>query len=101
MEGSNWFDVLRWYYRDPQGALNYLNSMQRHRMYVRDGNVPESQFANPDSYRLANSKAEGGQYDASDITLTINSFIMPLPANVVTASPQLAAEPVEYDFSEE
>lgn len=101
IEGNNWFDVLRWYYRDPQGALSYLNGMQRHQMYVRDGNVPESQWNQPESYRLASSKAEGGQYDATDITLTLNSFVMPIPANVLTASPQLADAPVEYDFTEE
>lgn len=101
IEGNNWFDVLRWYYRDPQGALVYLNAMNRHQMYVRNNNVSESQLANPDSYHLASSKAEGGQYDATDITLTLNSFVMPIPANVLTASPQLADDPVEYEFTEE
>jgi len=101
IEGSNWFDVLRWYYRDPQGALAYLNSMNRHQMYVRDGNVPESQWNQKASYRLASSKAEGGQYDAGDIKLSLGSFVMPIPANVLTASPQLADAPVEYKFNEE
>lgn len=99
IEGNNWFDVLRWYYRDANAALNYLNSMNRHYMYVKPGD--KALYNDPSAYSLATSKAEGGQYDATDITLTMNSFVMPLPAAVVTASPQLTDAPVEYEFTEE
>lgn len=99
IEGNNWFDVLRWYYRDAQGAVNYLNSMNRHYMYVKPGD--KALYNDPEAYTLATCKAEGGQYDASDITLTEKSMVMPLPAPVVTASPQLTGEPVEYEFTQE
>ncbi len=99
IEGSNWFDVLRWYYRDAQGALDYLNSMNRHWMYLKPDD--KAQYNNPAAYKLAKSKDEWGMYDASDIMLTMNSFVMPLPASAVTASPQLNDAPVEYEFTEE
>lgn len=99
MEGTNWFDVLRWYYRDAQGALNYLNSMGRQRMYVKP--AEKNDLNDPSKYTLATNKAEGGMYDPGDITLTLNSFIMPLPQTVLTSSPQLADAPVEYEFTEE
>lgn len=99
IEGFNWFDVLRWYYRDAQGALDYLNGMNRHYMYIKPDD--KSRYNDFSAYRLATSKEEYGMYDASDITLTLNSFIMPLPAAVVTASPQLAGAPEEYEFTEE
>lgn len=99
IEGNNWFDVLRWYYRDPQGALDYLNNMNRHWMYLKPDD--KAQWNDFSKYRLATSKAEWGMYDASDIILSMNSFIMPLPAGVLTASPQLSDPAVEYDFTEE
>lgn len=99
IEGATWFDVLRWYYRDANAALDYLNGMNRHWVYIKPDD--KAQYNNFAAYRLAKSKAEWGAYDASDITLTLNSFIMPLPASVVTASPQLTGEPVEYDFEQE
>ena len=99
-ESNNWFDVLRWYYRDANAALAYLNGMKRHEMYVFDWNRPESQRNLREAYSIASSKEEGGQYDPGDITLTLNSFVMPIPANVLTASPQLADAPVEYVFND-
>lgn len=99
-ESNNWFDVLRWYYRDPNAALNYLNGMKRHEMYVFNWDLPETEKGHPENYHLATSKAEGGQYDPGDITLNMNSFVMPIPASVVTASPQLKDAPVEYEFKD-
>lgn len=99
IEGNNWFDVLRWYYRDPQGAVAYLNGMNRHYMYVKPGD--KSLYNDPSAYTLATCRAEGGQYDASDIKLSASSMIMPIPSPVLTASPQLADDPVEFVLSEE
>lgn len=99
MESTNWFDVLRWYYRAPQEAVNYLNSMNRHWMYVFKG-TDKTERNDRSKYVLAKSREDGGQYDATDITLTANSMIMPLPATVVTACPSLSAAPVEYDFGQ-
>lgn len=96
IEATNWFDVLRWYYRDPQGAVAYLNGMNRHYMYVKPAD--KASYNDFSAYTLATCKAEGGQYDASDFSLTASSMVMPLPAAVVTASPQLKDAPVEYTF---
>lgn len=103
MESQNWFDILRWYYRDQNGALNYLNGMGRQRMWVRNDGVVEShsELNKRSNYHLASNKSEGGGYDPSDITLTMQSFIMPVPQVVLTASPQLADAPVDYEFTEE
>ena len=99
IEANNWFDILRWWYRDQQAAVNYLNGMNRHYMYVWQGD--EALRNDRSGYVLATGKAEGGQYDASDITLSNNSMVMPVPQACLTASPQLADAPVEYEFTEE
>lgn len=100
IEGSNWFDVLRWWYREPQAAVNYLNSMNRHYMYIFDSD-DQSLRNDRSHYKLATSKAEYGQFDASDITLSANSMVMPIPQACLTASPQLADAPVEFVLTEE
>lgn len=103
MESQNWFDILRWYYRDANAALAYLNGMQRQRMWVRNDGVTEnhSEMNKRSNYHLASNRSEGASYDPADITLTMQSFIMPLPQVVLTASPQLADDPVDFEFSEE
>ncbi|MDE7081178.1 MAG: RagB/SusD family nutrient uptake outer membrane protein [Muribaculaceae bacterium] len=95
MESQNWFDVLRWWYRDPQGAVDYLNGMDRHEMYVFQGSN-DTERNDRDKYILATSRAEGGQFDAGDITITNSSMVMPIPATVITAAPSLSGEAVEY-----
>ena len=95
MESQNWFDVLRWWYRDPQAAISYLNSMNRHHMYVFTGSN-DTERNDRSKYTLATGRAEGGQYDAGDITLTNSSMVMPIPANVITAAPSLTREPEDY-----
>ena len=100
IEGNNWFDILRWWYRDSNAAVSYLNSMNRHYMYVFNS-IDQNMRNDFNSYRLATGKSEGGQYDASDITLSNNSMVMPVPQACLTASPQLADAPVEFEFTEE
>lgn len=100
MEGNNWFDVLRWYYREPQQAVAYLNGMNRHWMYVYKGADKDGRN-DRSNYTLAKSRADGGQYDSSDIILTANSMVMPLPATVVTAAPSLSPDPVDFNFGQE
>lgn len=97
MESNNWFDVLRYYYRDPDAAVQYLNDMKRNLVYVQKDGVTVAQENSMDSYRIADGVDQGG---LNTITLTKSSMIMPIPASVLTTSPQLANDPVEKEFKD-
>lgn len=92
LESIAWFDIKRFYYRDPAGALNYLNSQQRQTRYVRlEGNNA------PDENTM-----EGYEVWTPETTIVINAsqMVLPVPAAEVVANPLLGPdEPaVEYEF---
>lgn len=93
MEGQYWMDIKRYYYRDPSGAVSYLNSQQRAYFYerVQGTNPPdENSF---EGYVLAPP--------TSPVTVFESSMILPVPAAEVSYNPLLAkGEPaVEYEFN--
>jgi hypothetical protein len=97
-ESNNWFDMLRYYYRDPNAALAYINGMNRNQKYIYNGDNSQSQHNDLSHYIVVSDKASGG-YDP--ITFTTSSFILPIPASATVTSPQLENEdPVDYTFSD-
>jgi len=92
LESVGWFDVKRWYYRDPAAALAYLNAQQREHTYYRDqssGAADENLVA---GYIL--------QPPPSPITISASQMALPIPVADVVFNPLLAAgQPaVDYDF---
>lgn len=93
LEGINWFDIKRYYYRDSAGALAYLNAMDRETTYYRD-NGPNAADEN---------SVEGYILNPPSNPITINEAQMwlPIPSAEVVANPLLGPDtPAEdYDFN--
>ncbi len=93
LEGLNWFDIKRYYYRDPAGAVAYLSGMDRQTTYYRD-NSPGA--ADENSF-------EGWIEQEADTPITIreSNMFLPIPSAEVVANPMLAPEEpaVEYEFN--
>lgn len=92
MESNFWFDIKRYYYRDPSAALAMLNAQQREITYQRitTPNAPdENSF---DGYQILPP--------AGPIVISASQIQMPIPASEVVANPMLApsAPAVDYDF---
>lgn len=96
-EATSWFDVQRLAYREGKtAALAYLNDnngYNRNSVYqVKDGTPnTDTGMNNTDNYDIV---LENNQ----QITLPESCFELPVPASVLTNSPQLANDPVDYEF---
>lgn len=107
-EGMNWFDVKRYYYRDPSAALAYLNDMQRDRIYKMTYSAEYNGMTDADKYVYENDKSHyyltwQTLSDANDpdsrvnnIVFTAASMTMPIPAAVTTTDPLLNEDAVDY-----
>ncbi len=91
LESMFWFDIKRYYYRDPVAALAYLNNQSRHYTYRR--NTGENDANLWSSYTL--------RTDLNDpvVVQEIDMFL-PIPTEEVISNPLLGAEvsAEEYDF---
>jgi hypothetical protein len=92
LESIRWFDIKRYYYRDPVAALDYLNNQKRGYTYNRIStpNAPDENTIQ--GYELT--------LPASPIVATDSYMWIPIPASEVVGNALLApGEPaVEYDF---
>ena len=91
-ESTFWFDVKRFYYRDPSGAINYLNAQEREYIYQRI-TTPDPPDENTfEGYELVPP--------ATPIVVSPSQMFLPIPAAEVVANPLLApGEPAEeYGF---
>lgn len=91
-ESMYWFDVKRYYYRDADAALAYLNAQEREFTYVRI-NTPNA----PDENTVAGYELIP---PPSPITISASQMFLPIPAAEVVANSLLApsAPAVDYDF---
>jgi hypothetical protein len=125
LEGINWFDVKRYYYRYGDDAVKYLNDMHRdHTWVLNDGRTldpgtgevdPEigtsvyDQYNNAtaeekwdiennkDSYRLSFEKTNSDTYEGLPLKIeSANIRQLPIPTSVTTKAPQLSGDPVSY-----
>lgn len=89
-ESLFWFDVKRYYYRDPQAALAYLNDQERGHTYVRltGNNVPDENTF--EGYELTPPDAPVVVYETQ--------MVLPIPAAETVANPLLLEAAVEYEF---
>ena len=96
MEGINWLDVKRRFYRNPDEAVAYLNAQDRGRTYtrVRDANGNPVGDANSwEGYVL--------ESPTTPVTATKEAVAkLPIPNAEITMNPLLApgVEAVEYTF---
>ena len=96
-EANNWFDIQRLAYREgKERALAYLNAnngYNRNMVYmVKDGTPnTDAGMNNLDNYTLALE-------NDNTIILPLSCFELPVPAAALTNSPQLANDPVDYEF---
>jgi hypothetical protein len=89
MEGIAWYDVKRRYYRSESEAISYLNSQNRAVTFEQ----------------IEGWQGDRNTYDAyvledptSPVTVTGNSFKLPIPGDEAAINPAFALEPVDYEF---
>lgn len=90
LEAMNWFDIKRYYYRDPVAGLAYLNNQTRAYTYVRitgDDAPDENTY---EGYELTPPDAPVITYD--------QDMFLPIPTNEVVNNPLLApgVDAVDY-----
>jgi hypothetical protein len=125
MEGINWFDVKRYYYRYGNDAVAYLNSMHRDHTYVlRDGRVLDMETGAvvdendtniweehdkatpPDKWTLENSRTSYRlSFETTNSTTGAGTPLvvqesnlrqLPIPTSVTTKAPQLLGDAQSY-----
>lgn len=87
MEGSAWYDVVRWYYFDPAGARAYVAAQDK-------GNYTITYVAgtnNPREYTTV--------YTPEYFAVTDQTLYLPYPEAELINAPSLASAPVPFDFS--
>lgn len=109
-ESINFFDIKRMYYRDQDKAINYMNNMKRERMYYVNSeyNWQDMNAANtyhggftpllPEDDPTGKGSIFYLNKDAAAILFTAGNFVLPVPAETVTKTPNINNEPVEYQF---
>ncbi len=93
LESINWFDIKRYYYRDPAGAVNYLNNMNREISYLRDTGPNAADENSLDGYTI--------NEPTTPITINEAQMWMPIPSAEVVANPLLGPDQPaeEYTFN--
>jgi hypothetical protein len=89
LESMFWFDIKRYYYRDPAGAISYLNNQKRHYVYTR--NTGDNDANSWGSYTLETELNE-------PITVYESQMFLPIPAAEVLINPLLDQPAVDYQF---
>ena len=90
IEGINWLDVKRRFYRSSSDAISYINSQARGSVYqTPDGYSGERN--DPDVYVL--------EPPTTAVSVTSDDFYLPIPSTEVTANPLLAPEEESVDWS--
>ncbi len=89
-ESLFWFDVKRFFYRDPQGALSYLNGQQRGHTYRRlsGTNIPDENLF--EGYELVTPD--------TPVVVSESQMFLPIPASEVVSNPLLLEKAVDYVF---
>ncbi|WP_207429163.1 RagB/SusD family nutrient uptake outer membrane protein [Pedobacter sp. SYSU D00535] len=86
MEGTAWYDIVRWSYFDMPGALKYIAEQDKGTYTVTY--VPNS---NPRSYNFT--------YTSEFYPATAETMMLPLPEAEKVNAPSLLLDPVPFDFS--
>ncbi len=94
MEGLNWLDVKRFFYRSPNEAINYLNGQNRARSYTRRLDASGNPVGSANSW-------EGYVLEpaASPVVISDQFMKMPIPNAEVTQNPKLAPGVAAEDYN--
>ncbi len=98
-EGDRWYDFVRRYYYDPEGAINELKSQRRNA--YNNGDQLNELYKN--YYENGTWSIPSGLKYNDDVAapnVTDRSFTLPLPSSDITFNPLLMETPVDYDLSE-
>ena len=87
MEHQYWFELVKWYYRNPAAMKAYVGAQDRGNPTVTV--VPNS---NPRQWTFTSTNPE--YYELAD-----EKFYLPIPATDLSAMPSLRDEPVDYEFT--
>jgi starch-binding outer membrane protein, SusD/RagB family len=87
MEHSFWYEIVKWYYRDPEAAKDYVSNIDR-----SDPKVTLKPGTNPKEWQAVFPAAE--TYPLLD-----SKVFLPIPAVELSSAPNLAKTPVEYVFN--
>lgn len=92
MESLFWFDLKRYFYRDPNGALAFINGQERENTYYRDQSPNAADENTVAGYILQTQPP---------LSVTAAQMTMPIPAAEVVANPKLApgVPAEEYPFN--
>ncbi len=89
LESIFWFDIKRYYYRSPTGAIDYLNAQKRHYIYQRiDGTDDANTW---DSWELDSTTNDV-------ISVYAGDMFLPIPEAEVIINPLLLEDAVDYEF---
>ncbi|MCB9286691.1 MAG: RagB/SusD family nutrient uptake outer membrane protein [Lewinellaceae bacterium] len=91
LESINWFDIKRYYYRDPAGAMGYLNGMEREVTYYRDTGPNAADENSIEGYVI--------QEPTTPITINESQMWLPIPSAEVVSNPLLAPEEPAVDYT--
>lgn len=93
-EGDRWYDFVRRYYYDPQGAISELKGQRRNTYNGLDDLYKEY-------YKNGNWNVTSSQsYDTkATVNITDQSFTLPLPSSDVIYNPLLLEAPEDFDLS--
>ena len=111
LESINYFDIKRMSYRDMSATLTYLNGMERERQYVSNGSYTWQERNVDGAYHggftpvdpADDSSGKGSIFylntNVGTITVTQDNLVLPIPAETLTKTPSITADPVGYEFN--
>lgn len=92
MEGMSWYDLVRLHYYNPQKAYDIINNQDRGLYVIHPDKTP-----NPTAWTIEKNESSTVERFA---TASSGNFLIPIPAAEASQAPNLANEPVPYDFGD-
>lgn len=90
IESMNWFDIKRFYYRDADAALSYLNSQERAHRYNRISDGDSSDENTMEGYELTPP--------TSPVVVYSQDMFLPIPSGEIVTNPLLSPETEAEDY---
>jgi hypothetical protein len=95
-EGDRWYDFVRRYYYDPQGAISEIKAQRRNEYYSLDDLYKT--YYNSGSFVVDPSKHLYNTNTPAP-NVTDRSFTIPLPSADISYNPLLMEAPVDFDVN--
>lgn len=96
-EGDRWYDFVRRYYYDPQGAISELKSQRRNGYDGEALNNVYENYYKTGAWSVPSSLKYDDNTPAPNVT--DRSFTLPLPSSDVVYNPLLMEAPQDFDLS--